>query len=154
MFGNKEVSYVTGCACCKDNGITVVGTVKDFSTLAPLSGMSVSIDMNGTGVSDGTGLFKASIPAATQVVIQVTDPSGKYIAAVKVSDLPATYRGTLYAEIKMIKAAAPVTVNPSVDNALSISADPQNLDQVLLSFLSQPTLSPIWQEISTASQYK
>ncbi|XP_052283458.1 uncharacterized protein LOC127880217 [Dreissena polymorpha] len=129
LFGNKEVSYVTSCACCKDNGITVVGNVKDSLTLAPLSGMSVSIDMNGKGVSDGTGLFKVSIPAATQVVIQVTDPSGKYIAAVKVIDLPATYRGTLYVEIKMIKAANPVTVNPNVDNTLSISDDPQNLDQ-------------------------
>ncbi|XP_052283473.1 uncharacterized protein LOC127880223 [Dreissena polymorpha] len=129
LFGTKEVSYVTGCTCCKDTGIIVVGTVKDFSTLAPLSGMTVSINTNGIDATNDLGIFTAQIAATTQVVIQVTDPSGGYVVTVKIVDLPETYRGTLDVEIKMIKAAPSVTVDPKVDNTLSISGNPRDAGQ-------------------------
>ncbi|XP_052283449.1 uncharacterized protein LOC127880207 [Dreissena polymorpha] len=129
VFGTKEVKYITHCACCKDSGITVVGTVTDYDTSETLSAMSVSINTNGIVLTDEKGFFKETIPATTQVVIHVTDPSGVYIVAVKVIDLPATYRGTLNVEIRMIKAAPPVSIDPTKDNMLSISGDPTNLGQ-------------------------
>ncbi|XP_052778997.1 uncharacterized protein LOC128216462 isoform X2 [Mya arenaria] len=126
VFGRVKVQIVDKCVCCADKGVFVQGLVKDSDSGEPLPKMLVLWNGKQVDITSATGNFEFLIGSDVgEVVIVVRDKYadekyGEYADAVKTIDIPIGFRGPVNGEILMLKRAAPVSVDPTIDTALEL----------------------------------
>ncbi|XP_052781204.1 uncharacterized protein LOC128217837 isoform X2 [Mya arenaria] len=126
VFGQLKVQVVDKCVCCADKGVFIQGLVKDGNSGEPLQKMTVLWKGKQVDITTATGNFEFLIGSdVRQVVILVKDKNadggyGEYADAVKTIDIPIGFRGPVNVEIPMLKRAAPVSVDPTIDTALEL----------------------------------
>ncbi|XP_052781718.1 uncharacterized protein LOC128218176 [Mya arenaria] len=126
VFGRVKVQIVDKCVCCADKGVFVQGLVKDRNSGEPLPKMLVLWKGKQVDITTGTGNFEFVIGSYVRdIVILVKNNNadrgyGEYADAVKTIDIPIGFRGPVNVEISMLKRAAPVSVDPTIETAMDL----------------------------------
>lgn len=131
VFGVQNVEVVTECGCCEDLGIVIQGTVVASDTGETLAGVTVLINGNEVDATDDQGAFNLTVKTGTAVVaITAQDPSGIYLDAVKVVEIPANFGGPVETTVTLLPKAAAISItDPTVDRTFSLSDDPEDTDR-------------------------
>ena len=131
IFGNVTVEIVKECGCCKDEGITVQGTVIAADNGEALVNIRINVNGEGVAETDDLGMFSFTVKTGVSTVTLVAlDPTGEFLEGVTVVEIPENFRGPVETTIPLVRQALPITItDPTVDSTFSLSGTPEDPDQ-------------------------
>ncbi|XP_052799326.1 uncharacterized protein LOC128230937 [Mya arenaria] len=121
------------CECTKAAAPTLTVTVMDVTTNAPLADVEVRIAGTSAQLTtDADGKATLAVPAGIlTAVLQVTKTSSEYLPSTRPVDIDGTSKSiTVY----LYKKAAPVQLQPDIENTISLSDDPLNPNKGAVTF--------------------